>query len=173
MERRELDSDHAVAVEDAAARGNGAEIAMAQLALAVLHNGLGNYTMALHAAEQASEHFEPPYVNLALPELVEAAIRADEPERAAVALHHLSSRAEATRTAWALGLAACAHALCGTGPAVEEWYREAIEQLRQLPAHPEFPVDLDLSSEREVREYPVPRADYENVHLAAVFGERQ
>jgi DNA-binding CsgD family transcriptional regulator len=120
---------HAVAVREATARGNGAEIATAQLALAVLHNGLGNYAVALAAAEQACEFFEPPYVNLALPELVEAAVRADEPERAAVALDELISRADATGTAWALGLAACARALSATGPAAEKQYREAIEQL--------------------------------------------
>jgi DNA-binding CsgD family transcriptional regulator len=120
---------HALAVRDATARGNGAEVAMAQLALAVLHNGLGNYAVALAAAEQACEFFEPPYVNLALPELVEAAIRADEPERAAEALDHLSARAEATGTSWALGLAACAQALTISGASAEQRYREAIEHL--------------------------------------------
>lgn len=125
----ETTSLHAVAVRDAMARGNGAEIAMAQLALAVLHNGLGNYTAALSAAEQACEYVEAPFVNLALPELVEAAIRADEPARAAAALAHLGSRAEVTGTAWALGLAACARALAGDGPQVEAWYLEAVEQL--------------------------------------------
>jgi DNA-binding CsgD family transcriptional regulator len=128
---------HALALRGATARGNGAEIATAQLALAVLHNGLGNYTVALAAAEQACEFLEPPYVNLALPELVEAAIRADEPERAAVALHHLSSRADAAGTAWALGLAACAQALTTSGTAAEQRYREAIEQLHvcRMVAH--------------------------------------
>lgn len=128
---------HAVAVRDATARGNGAEIAMAQMALAMLHNGHGNYTVALAAAEQACESFEPPYVNLVLPELVEAAIRADEPERAATALDRLCSRADATGTAWALGLAACAEALTRNGTAAEERYREGIEQLRacRMVAH--------------------------------------
>jgi hypothetical protein len=39
---------HAAAVQEATARGNGAEVALAQLALAVLHNGLGNAAAQLH-----------------------------------------------------------------------------------------------------------------------------
>jgi DNA-binding CsgD family transcriptional regulator len=128
---------HAVAVREATARGNGAEVAMAQLALAVLHNGLGNYAAALAAAELACDSFDPPYVNLAIPELVEAATRADEPERAALALEQISSRADASGAPWALGLAACARALTSAGPDAEEHYREAIEQLRscRMVAH--------------------------------------
>jgi DNA-binding CsgD family transcriptional regulator len=98
--------------------------------LAVLHNGLGNYTAALAAAEQACETLEPPYVNLALPELIEAACRANEPERAAQALVQLSVRADATGTAWALGLTACMRALTSAGPTAEHYFRDGIEQLR-------------------------------------------
>ncbi len=126
-ETREI---HAAAVEEATVRGNGAEIALAQVALAVLHNGLGNYAAALDAARQASESLEPPHTNLALPELVEAAVRADEPERAAAVVDQLSSRAHASGTSWALGLAAISQALTTTGPAAEEQYHTGIEHLR-------------------------------------------
>ena len=120
---------HAVAVKAATARGNGAEIDMANLALAVLHNGLGNYGAAVSAAELACESLEPPYVSLALPELIEAAHRADEPARAAVALEQLDVRARVTGTDWALGLAALARALGSTGAEADGLYREAIERL--------------------------------------------
>jgi DNA-binding CsgD family transcriptional regulator len=120
---------HAAAVQEATARGNGAEISLAQHSLAVLHNGLGNYAAALDAAERACETYEPPHTNLALPELIEAASRAEQPERAAVALDQLSARARASGTPWALGLAARSHALTSTGPAAEDHYREAIERL--------------------------------------------
>ena len=111
-------------------RGAGTEATIAQYALAVLHNGLGNYPAALDAAEQACESDELLYSSMTLPELVEAASRADEPERASVAIETLSSRARATGTQWALGLAARSQALTSTGPAAEEHYCEAIERLR-------------------------------------------
>jgi DNA-binding CsgD family transcriptional regulator len=121
---------HAAAVREATARGNGAEVALAQLAWAVLHNGLGNYAAALDAAEGACASLDPPHANLALPELVEAASRAEQPERAAAGLVELDVRARASGTRWALGLAARSRALISTGPTAEEHYREAIELLR-------------------------------------------
>lgn len=121
---------HAATVQEASARGNGTEVSLAQYAMAVLHNGLGNYAAALDAAERACQSHEPPHTNLALPELVEVASRAGHPERAAAALQRLSSRAGASGTPWALGLAARSRALVSTGPAAEEHYREAIGLLR-------------------------------------------
>jgi DNA-binding CsgD family transcriptional regulator len=120
---------HTAAVEEATARGNQAEVALAELAWAVLHNGLGDYAAALDAAERACESLDPPHVNLGLPELVEAAALAGQPERAAVALEQLDVRARASGSRWALGLAARSRALVSTGPAAEEHYREAIELL--------------------------------------------
>jgi DNA-binding CsgD family transcriptional regulator len=120
---------HAAAVAEAGARGNRAEVALAHLALAVLHNGLGNYGAALDAAVEACESHEPPHTSLAFPELVEAASRADQPGRAADALDELASRAQASGTEWALGLAARSRALTTTGAAAEPHYREAIERL--------------------------------------------
>jgi DNA-binding CsgD family transcriptional regulator len=121
---------HAAAVEEASGRGNGAEVALAQLALAVLHNSLGNYAAALDAAEQATQRLEPPHTNLALPELVEAAARAGDSERAATALEQLDARARVSGTAWALGLAAYSRALTSDGTDPEEHFRQGIERLR-------------------------------------------
>ncbi|MCD4535538.1 LuxR C-terminal-related transcriptional regulator [Nocardioides sp. cx-169] len=121
---------HAAAVKEAAARGNDAEVTLAQVAMAVLHNGLGNYAAAFDAAMRACESLEPPHINLALPELVEAASRADEPAHAAVALDQLNSRAAASGTPWALGMAAHSRALTSIGPGAEQHHRQAIELLQ-------------------------------------------
>ncbi|MEU6700799.1 AAA family ATPase [Pseudonocardia sp. NPDC046786] len=120
---------HAVAVREATSRGNSAEVSLAEHALGVLNNGLGDYAAALDAEERACASLEPPHISLALPELVEAATRAGRPERAAVALEELDARARATGTSWALGLVARSRALTGTGPDVEEHYRAAIDHL--------------------------------------------
>jgi DNA-binding CsgD family transcriptional regulator len=116
-------------VKEATRRGEGTVITLAQTALAVLHNGLGDYRAALDAAAGPCEYDELTHSSSALPELVEAAIRAGEPARAAAALERLSSRARASGTPWALGLEAGSRALTTTGPAAEDLYREAIEQL--------------------------------------------
>jgi DNA-binding CsgD family transcriptional regulator len=124
-------------VKEATGRGEGATLGLAQVALAALHNGLGNYDDALAAATPPWELDEMTFSSIAVPELIEAAVRAGQPERAATALEQLSSRADASGTQWALGLAARSRALMSTGPAAEEHYREAIERLRgcRMAAH--------------------------------------
>jgi DNA-binding CsgD family transcriptional regulator len=109
----------------------GAEVSLAQYAMAVLHNGLGNYSEAQEAAARACRSAELSISSAGLPELIEAAVRAGEPERTALALEQFSSRADACGTSWALGLAARSRALTSAGPAAEEQYREAIERLGQ------------------------------------------
>jgi hypothetical protein len=65
---------------------------MTPRSLAVLHNGLGRYTEALRAAEQATEEsYSPLSRQLALPELIEAAVRTGRREQAQGALDRLSS----------------------------------------------------------------------------------
>jgi DNA-binding CsgD family transcriptional regulator len=65
----------------------------------------------------------------ALPELIEAAVRAGQAARAAAALERLSPQARASGTQWALGLQARSQALTCTGPVAEDLYREAVERL--------------------------------------------
>jgi DNA-binding CsgD family transcriptional regulator len=122
---------YAAMVKDATGRGEGRGVTVAQYALAVLHNGLGDYDLALAAAAGPCESDELVHSSLALPELVEAAVRAGRPDRAAAALQPLSSRARAAGTQWALGLEARSRALLSTGPAAEALYREAIERLSE------------------------------------------
>ena len=116
-------------VEDATRRGEGATVGLAQVSLAYLHNALGNYDAALAAAAPPCEHDALAHSSVALPELIEAAVRAGQPERAAAASEQLTSRASASGTAWGLGLAARSRALTSTGSDAEAHYREAIERL--------------------------------------------
>jgi DNA-binding CsgD family transcriptional regulator len=127
--QRETSELYEAMVKEATGRGEGATIGLAQVALAALHNGLGNYDEALAAATPPVEYDELTFSSIALPELIEAAVRSGRPERAATAMELLGSRAHASGTQWALGLAARSRALLSTGPAAEEQHREAIERL--------------------------------------------
>jgi DNA-binding CsgD family transcriptional regulator len=60
---------------------------------------------------------------------VEAAVRSDQRERAAIAADHLSAIAEASASDWARGAAARSSALLAEGLTAEDFYREAIERL--------------------------------------------
>ena len=111
-------------------RSRGADATIAMLATAVLHNSRGNYPGAQKAAAYASGAYEPSIKWQALHELVEAATRAGDPESATRAMEELSTRARASGTEWALGVAARSRALTSTGAEAEELYREAIERLK-------------------------------------------
>jgi DNA-binding CsgD family transcriptional regulator len=115
--------------EDAAGRGEGRAITLAEYATAVLYNGLGRYREALAAALRASEHDDLGLFGWALIELVEAAARDREPQLAAEALELLSERTGLTGTDWALGIEARSRALFDEGQGAEDLYLEATERL--------------------------------------------
>src|SRR5947209_617847 len=82
-----------------------AGLAIIRWSSALLYNGLGRYEEALVAAQQDSEHpHELLFSTLALPELIEAAVRSGKPEPAADALRRLSDHARSSGTHWALGV---------------------------------------------------------------------
>ena len=114
---------------DAAERGEGLLITVVDYATAVLHNGLGKYPLALAAAGSAAEHEDLSFFSWALPELVEAAARSGERERAAAALERLSERARAGDTESGPAMEARSRALLSEGDLAESLYREAIERL--------------------------------------------
>jgi len=116
-------------VQEAAARGEGLAMASAEFATAVLHNGLGHYTAALAAAQQASEHDELGFGVWVLPELIEAAMRCGDHEIAAAAFRQLSERTSLSGSQWARGIEARSRALIAGGQDAEEFYLEAISQL--------------------------------------------
>ena len=116
-------------VRGARDRGEGAALTVAEYATAVLYNGLGDYRLAADAADRASAAGELVISPWALYELVEAAVRSGERERAAEAAEQLSEIAAASGTDWARGVAARSLALLADGNEAEELYGEALERL--------------------------------------------
>ena len=116
-------------IQDATARGEGFVFEVAEWAAAVLHNGLGEYGLALVAAQQALEQDELGFAVWVLPELVEAAARSGEPIVAASALERLTERTCLSSGDWALGIDARSRALLSEGALAEELYVEAIDRL--------------------------------------------
>jgi DNA-binding CsgD family transcriptional regulator len=116
---------------EAAVRGEGGGITVADWATAVLRNGLGHHDRALAAAGQASAY--PADVggpaDWSLAELIEAAARTGNTEDAVGALGRLAESARASGTDWALGVEARSRALLSEGEAADRLYREAIDRL--------------------------------------------
>ena len=110
----------------------GLGVVVVEFASLLLNNGLGRYGDALRSGRRILEDLEPvgrpPW---ALPELVEAAARADAVDDATAALRRLSERAGISGTDWAHGLEARSRALLTEGSDAERLYREAIECLGQ------------------------------------------
>ena len=115
--------------KDAAGRGEGRAITLAEYATAVLYNGLGRYREALAAAQRASEYEDLGLFGWALIELVEAAARSREPHLGADALERLSERTRLSGTDWAVGIEARSRAVLHEGPSAEDLYLEATERL--------------------------------------------
>ncbi|MFI0420895.1 ATP-binding protein [Spongiactinospora sp. 9N601] len=97
-----------------------------QWATAVLHNGLADYQAAGEAARLAIARGYVGLSALALPELVEAAMRGGHVAEARAALAALGERARAGRRPWGLGVEAYARALV-TGD--EKCYEQAVDLL--------------------------------------------
>ena len=95
-----------------------------QYAKAVLCNGLADYDAAFEAASSAVAIGDLGTSGLALPELVEAAVRCGRAEEALAALASLTERANVGP--WGQGIAAYARALVHDD---EDAYREAVSQL--------------------------------------------
>jgi RNA polymerase sigma factor (sigma-70 family) len=110
-------------------RGEGAGLSFVDWTESVVCNGLGRYAEALAAALRVVDRPELAPVNWALPELIEAAVRAGEPELAAKIDRRLTDRSRASGTDWALGIAARSHALLADDEHAEDLYAEAIERL--------------------------------------------
>ena len=111
-------------------RGEGLWLIATEWASAVLFNGLGRYEDALAAAEQAAEDPHELGVSTWVPtEIIEAAVRSGDPERAAGPLRRLQEISRAAGTDWALGVEARSRALLSDGEAAERLYLESIERL--------------------------------------------
>ncbi|GAA0588764.1 LuxR family transcriptional regulator [Paractinoplanes ferrugineus] len=97
-------------------------------AAAVMYNGLADYPAALRAARCATSSDDLFLTGMALPELIESAVRCGEADEASDALQRLAERAEGSRTPTGLGVHAYARALV-TGQETD--FAEAVQQLRQ------------------------------------------
>jgi DNA-binding CsgD family transcriptional regulator len=125
--------------EDASARGEGGAVQQASWAAAVLHNGLGRYAEALAAAQSAAEEtYQPLGVQLVLSELIEAAVRTGQEERAREALARLSGMTAIEGSDWAKGLEVRSRALLSEGTDAELGYAEAVERLGRTQLRPEL-----------------------------------
>jgi DNA-binding CsgD family transcriptional regulator len=131
--RRDELGRHTEHATRAAARRAGLLVANAHWASAVLHNGLGDYPAALAAARLAVEPGDLYLAGVALPELVEAAMRCGEEKAATVAVEDLTERTAAAGTEWGLGVAAYSRALVSGS---EDDYREALGHLEVTTARP-------------------------------------
>ncbi|MEV6414001.1 AAA family ATPase [Kribbella sp. NPDC051718] len=128
-----------ITLREAAARGEGVGVAISEYALAVLCNGIGRYDEALAAARRACEDPQEMVAhNWGLTELVESATRTGRPELAEEAAERLSTKALASGTDWALGMAARARALVTEGDEAERWFREAVLHLSQAQVRAEL-----------------------------------
>jgi DNA-binding CsgD family transcriptional regulator len=116
-------------IEDGTERGEGLLVRHAEDAAATLYAGLGRYDDALTWAQREVEHNPHAFLVTALPELVEAAVRCDEPDEARRALDALCEKTQASSTAWARGVEARARALVGEGDEADALYQEAIALL--------------------------------------------
>ena len=126
-------------ITDMSERGQGYGVSLPYYTASVLYNGLGRYSDAMASAELASEQRDDlAFANLALAELIEAAVRGGQPERAAAAMRRLTELTLPSGTAWGLGVAARSRALLSEGDEAERLYREAIADLSSAPARTEL-----------------------------------
>jgi len=119
--------------QDVLRRGEGLWLAANDWGSAIRCNALGRYEDALAAAERAAEAARGlgPSI-LLLAELIEAAARSGQAERATGPLAQLAEITQAAGTDWALGTHARAAAMLAEGATAERLYREAIERLSHI-----------------------------------------
>jgi DNA-binding CsgD family transcriptional regulator len=102
-------------------------------------NAAGRYEAALEAAQRSCDRHPLGTFSWGLVELIEAAVRSGDHDRASSALEQLGSRTRLESTAWALGLEARCAALVAQDPAAAETqYLEAIEHLSRARTRPDL-----------------------------------
>ncbi len=118
--------------------GQGAVVATAHCAAAILHNGLGRYADALAAAELATQDGHLAVCYWAWPELIEAAARSGNTAMGTDTLVPLAEMTQAGGTDFGLGIEARLRALLSSGDAAEDRYREAIDRLGRTRRRPDL-----------------------------------
>jgi DNA-binding CsgD family transcriptional regulator len=119
-----------VLIEQGTAVRSRAVVYRAQLAIVVLDLGRRRYPEALSPARMVADDGMPGWTSLALPFVVEAAVRCGEEDVARAAVDELASRVATCGTALGRGLLARSRALlAGPSAAAGPLYEEAIELL--------------------------------------------
>jgi DNA-binding CsgD family transcriptional regulator len=116
-------------VSEAEARGEGIALTTAEFLSGGLYNGLGRYDAALAAVAPAERFYTEGTAIWALTELIEAAVRCGQPERAGRAFERVQETTRAAGTDWALGIEARLRALLTDGDDADALYAEAIRRL--------------------------------------------
>ena len=116
-------------VGEARTRGEGVALTVAEFLSGTLYNGLGRYETALAAVAPAERFYTEAPAIWALTELIEAAVRCGQPERARRAFERVQETTAATGTDWGLGIEARCRALISEGDDAEVLYQEALERL--------------------------------------------
>jgi DNA-binding CsgD family transcriptional regulator len=121
--------------QDVLPRGEGLWVVANEWGSAQRYNALGRYEDALAAAERAAADSRGLGLSIwVLPELIEAAVRGGQADRAIGPLAQLDELAHAAGTDWALGVHARGAAMLAEGASAERLYREAIERLSRVHA---------------------------------------
>lgn len=106
---------------------------------AVVYNAGGRYEAALAAAQRSCELHPLGTHSWALIDLVEAAARSGDQERARAASDQLKARTRLVSTEWGLGLEArCAALVADNATAAEALYAEAVERLGRAGTRPDL-----------------------------------
>jgi RNA polymerase sigma factor (sigma-70 family) len=116
-------------VSGAHARGEGLALTVSEFVSGALYNGLGRYEAAFAATEPAELYYMEDPAIWTLTELIEAAVRTDQHERASRAFELVQESTRAAGTDWGLGIEARSRALLSDDEEAEELYREAITRL--------------------------------------------
>jgi DNA-binding CsgD family transcriptional regulator len=140
LQGREAEAGTAIASAIGQAAAGADNLATyAHWAAAVLYNGLARYEEAAASARLAASNTFEYWVSMwVLPELVEAAARADDTASARDALERLAETTQPSANDFALGIEARCRALLRDGAAADDLYCEAVERLGRTKLRPEL-----------------------------------
>ena len=121
-------------IRESTARGQGLLADIGRTIIALADMRAGQFEAAADAVLPAIQHDTPFTAETMLPELIEAAVRSDQPEMARSAFATLADRTTTAGTPWALGIRARCQALLEVGSDAEAAFLEAISQLARSNA---------------------------------------